>query len=156
MRGTKPHIRVEREAIEDMPPPDWLSEDAKAEWRRIVPILGQRKILTGADLGSVENYCMAIGLAREMERVIQKEGPVQKIYAVNKDGEERLVRLAKNPAVAIQSDAMTRARLLAAELGCTPVSRSRPTIDDNDGDGDELFGWAGYGGAGPLAPKYSS
>jgi phage terminase small subunit len=50
--------------------------------------------------------------------------------------------MAKNPAVSIQADAMTRARLMAAELGCTPVSRSRPSVEDNDGD-DDLFGWDG-------------
>jgi len=142
MRGVKPQIRIERDAIIDMPPPEWLSDDAKTEWRRIVPILGRRKILTEADLGSVENYCMAIGTVREMEREIQRLGAVQKVYAIDKDGESRLVRMAKNPAVAIQSDAMTRARLLAAELGCTPVSRSRPSIEDDD-DEDSLFGWPG-------------
>ena len=142
MRGVKPHIKIERDALEDMPAPDWLSEDAKREWGRIVPILAQRRILTEADLGSVEHYCMATGLAREMEREIQRLGAVQKVYALDKDGESRLVRVAKNPAVSIQSDAMTRARLLAAEIGCTPVSRSRPTIEDSD-DGDELFDWQG-------------
>ncbi|WP_337924764.1 phage terminase small subunit P27 family [Szabonella alba] len=138
----KPQVQVERDPIEDMPPPEWLSDDAKTEWRRIVPILGKRKILTSADLGSVENYCMAIGMAREMEREIQRLGAVQKVYAIDKDGVSRLVRMAKNPAVSIQSDAMTRARLLAAELGCTPVSRSRPTIEDEDDD-DGLWGWPG-------------
>jgi len=142
MRGVKPHIKVERNALKDMPPPAFLSDDAKAEWSRIVPILAERRILTEADLGGVENYCMAMGLAREMEREIQKIGAIQKIYQLDKDGNSRLVRVAKNPAVSIQSDAMTRARLLAAELGCTPVSRSRPTIDGDD-DGDDLFAWSG-------------
>lgn len=142
MRGVKPHIRVERDGLENAPPPDWLSGDAKAEWNRIVPILAQRKILTTADLGSVENYCMAIGLAREMEREIQKIGAVQKVYQIDKNGNAHLTGIRKNPAVSVQSDAMTRARLLAAELGCTPVSRSRPSVDADDDD-DDLFGWGG-------------
>lgn len=142
MRGVKPHIKIERDAIQDMPPPDHLSEDAREEWRRIVPILAERKILTYADMGSVENFCMAMGLVREMEREIQRLGAVQKVYQIDKEGNSHLVRMAKNPAVSIQSDAMTRARLLAAELGCTPVSRSRPSVEDNDGD-DDLFGWGG-------------
>lgn len=140
MRGVKPHIKIERDALGDMPPPDWLSEDAKVEWRRIVPILADRRILTEADLGSVENYCMAMGLAREMERDIQRYGAVQKVFKVDNQGNSVLVSTRKNPAVAIQSDAMTRARLLAAELGATPVSRSRPSVEDNEGD-DDLFGW---------------
>lgn len=138
MRGTKPHVKIERDALEDMPPPAWLTEDAQGEWRRIVPILAQRRILTEADLGSVENYCIAMGQVREMQRDIAKHGAVARVYTLDKDGTAHVTAMRKNPAVSIQSDAMTRARLLAAELGCTPVSRSRPTIEDNDGD-DDLF-----------------
>ncbi len=46
--------------------------------------------------------------------------------------------MKRNPAVGIQSDAMTRARLLAAELGLTPVSRSRPANPDDEEDEDDL------------------
>lgn len=142
MRGTKPHIKIERDALEDRDPPEWLSEDAQTEWRRIVPVLAQRKVLTEADLGSVENYCMAMGTVREMEREIQRVGAVQKVYKVDKDGNSFLISIRKNPAVSIQSDAMNKARLLAAEIGCTPVSRSRPAVEDNDGD-DDLFSFGG-------------
>ena len=46
----------------------------------------------------------------------------------------------KHPAVAIENDASTQARLLAAELGLTPVSRSRPAMRDDqpDDDADDL------------------
>lgn len=142
MRGTKPHIRVERDALGEMAAPEFLTEDAKAEWRRMVPILAERKILTMADIGSLENYCIAMGQVREMERHIRKHGAVQMVYKVDKDGNAVVVSTRKNPAVSIQSDAMTRARLLAAELGATPVSRSRPSIDETDSD-DDLFGWTG-------------
>lgn len=142
MRGTKPHLRIEKEPLADRPPPDWFTADAKAEWERIVPILCERKILTEADLGSLENYCMAQGVVREMEREIQKLGAIQKVYKLDKEGNSFLVSIRKNPAVAIQADAVGRARLLAAELGATPVSRSRPTVSGGDDD-DGLFDWAG-------------
>lgn len=141
MRGTKPHIKIEREALENLPAPDWLSADARAEWTRTLPLLAQRRIMTEADLGQFENYCLAMGQAREMEREIQKYGPVQRVFKLDKDGTAHLISMRKNPAVSIQADAMTRARLLAAELGCTPVSRSRPTVDDSDGE-DDLWGWS--------------
>lgn len=141
MRGIKPHIKIERDALEHMPAPAWLSKDAQEQWESVLPLLAQRRIMTEADLGSFENYCIAMGTVREMEREIQKLGYVQKVYKIDKDGNSLLVSCRKNPAVAIQSDAMTRARLLAAELGCTPVSRSRPTVEDNDGE-DDLFSGA--------------
>ena len=142
MRGTKPHLRVEREPLRDRPPPDYLSDDAKAEWGRIVPLLAERKILTEADVGMIETYCMSIGTVRDMDREIQRTGAVQKVYKVDKDGNTFLVSVRKNPAVSIRNEAMTQARLVASELGATPVSRSRPTIADDDDD-DDLFGWQG-------------
>ncbi len=141
MRGTKPHIRIERDSLGERPPPAYLSEDAKEEWLRIVPILAARKILTEADVGGLENYCMCIGTVREMDREIQVTGAVQKIYKLDKEGVAHVVSTRKNPAVGIRNEAMTQARLLAAELGATPTSRSRPSVTDDDDD-DDLFGWS--------------
>lgn len=139
MRGVKPHIRIERESLAERPAPDYLSEEAKAEWDRIVPILAKRRILTEADVGSLENYCMAMGTVREMDREIQKVGPLQKVFKIDKDGNSHLTAIRKNPAVGIRNEAMTTARLLASELGATPVARSRPSIADEDDDADDLF-----------------
>lgn len=142
MRGTKPHLRIEREPLRDRAPPDYLGEEAKSEWRRIVPLLAERKILTEADVGMIETYCMSIGTVREMDREIQRIGAVQTIHKIDKDGNAFVVSVRKNPAVSIRNEAMTQARLVASELGATPVSRSRPTIADDDDD-DDLFGWQG-------------
>jgi P27 family predicted phage terminase small subunit len=99
---------IDSDAIKaTLPPPKWLSSDAKAEWKRVFPILLDRRILTVADLGSFENYCIAIGQVREMERKLQKEGHV---FATESG-------LKRHPAISIQADAMTRARLLAARAG---------------------------------------
>ena len=133
MRGRKPSSIIgDRDAVNTVPrAPAWLSKDAKAEWHRIMPLLIERRILTDADMGSVESYCTASGLIRQMQRTIASEGAI-----VATDRGPR-----KHPAIAIQSDAMTRARLLAAELGLTPVSRSRPAIrDDDDADDSSDLG----------------
>lgn len=128
MRGIKPKLIVDNSAVSAAPPaPRWLSQEACAEWRRVTPILAERRILTTADLGNLENYCVAIGQVRECERLIQLNG----LVLDTDNGPKR------NPAFGMQSDAMTRARLLAAELGLTPVSRSRPSVR-GDGSGDDL------------------
>lgn len=138
MRGAKPHLRIERDVLADAPAPEWLSSAARDEWDRVVPLLVERKILTRADLGTLENYCMSIGLARDMESQIQKIGAVQLIYQIDKEGVARVTGSKKNPAVQVQKDAMNSARMLGAELGVTPVSRSRPTVSGDD-DQDGLF-----------------
>ncbi|MBS0535376.1 MAG: phage terminase small subunit P27 family [Proteobacteria bacterium] len=125
MKGTKPQLSADRDAIGDVPnAPTWLSKDARAEWRRIMPLLTERRILTTADMGSVENYCIAIGQIRQLDRAIKSEGLV-----IQTDKGPRA-----NPAVRLQADAMSRSLRLAAELGLTPVSRSRPAIRDLEDD----------------------
>jgi P27 family predicted phage terminase small subunit len=125
MRGTKPALVIDNgPVLQDLKAPGWMAKDAKAEWRRVFPILRKRRILTVADLGSLENYCVALGTVREMERTIQKEGHV----IATENG------LKRHPAVPIQAEAMNRSRLLAAELGLTPVSRSRPAVRKDDDD----------------------
>jgi P27 family predicted phage terminase small subunit len=74
----------------------------------------------------LENYCVAIGQVRELERAIKSGG-----FVIETQRGPRA-----NPAVKLQADAMTRSLRLAAELGLTPVSRSRPAVRDNDNDDD--------------------
>jgi P27 family predicted phage terminase small subunit len=122
MKGAKPHLRTDKDAIAyTKRVPEWLSPDAKREWRRIMPMLIERKILTEADMGSVENYCVAIGRAREIERLIQSEGLTPQLFRM-------------------QNQAAATARQLAAELGLTPVSRSRPIVSDDAEPEDDPLG----------------
>lgn len=119
MRGAKPFAIVPGSSPvrELLDPPDWLSTDARAEWDRVAPILiEERHTLTVTDIATLANYCVAVGRAAEAERIIATEGMIYQ----SKTGPK------KHPAVAISSDAQTQARLLAGELGLTPVSRSRP------------------------------
>jgi P27 family predicted phage terminase small subunit len=119
MRGRKPELAADADALDAaLRPPVWLSKHSKAEWRRVMPELTKRRILTTGDLGSLESYCIAIGRIRELEKLL-RAGIDPKLFRM-------------------QDKAMVTARQLAAELGLTPVSRSRPAVRDNDNDdGDD-------------------
>lgn len=119
MKGTKPNLVQAKDAIDrKKSAPSWMSTDAKSEWKRVFPSLVQRRILTQADLGGLESYCVATGRVREIERALQADG--------------------LNPVfVRMQDKAMQTARQLAAELGLTPVSRSRPSVRENDNEDDD-------------------
>jgi P27 family predicted phage terminase small subunit len=117
VRGRKPELTRDSCGIErNLAPPAWLSKFAKAEWRRVMPELVKRRILTTADLGSLESYCLAHSRIRELEKLIHASF------------DPKLIRA--------QDAAIKTARQLAAELGLTPVSRSRPSVRDNDNDSD--------------------
>ncbi len=121
MRGAKPQIIEAAAPLPSVEAPDWLAEEARAEWLRVMPDLIQRRILTDADLGNLENYCICIGRVRQMEAAIQTENDAEMML--------KLIR--------VQDKAMASARQLGAELGLTPVSRSRPAVrEKEDGDAD--------------------
>ncbi|MCK1691661.1 phage terminase small subunit P27 family [Bradyrhizobium sp. 145] len=118
MRGRKPQLNADASALDaSTKAPSWLSKHAKAEWRRVMPELAKRKILTIADLGSLESYCVAMGRVRQLEALLRTEIDLKLLRA--------------------QDKSMVTARQLAAELGLTPVSRSRPAVRDNDNEGDD-------------------
>jgi P27 family predicted phage terminase small subunit len=134
MRGIKPEIMP---AIGPAPdgvpePPEWMSEDARGVWVRVLPILlNDRRTITVTDLEIFANYCVAIGQVAEANRILEKEG----LTFNGPSGPKR------HPAIAIRSDGMTQARQMAAELGLTPASRGRPAIKNGaDDDGPGLFG----------------
>lgn len=129
MRGRKPGtIVASTSPVATIPaPPTYLSKDARGEWRRIAPVLiDERKVLTVADMATFASYCVAVGQIGEASRIITREGMT---YA-SPNGPK------KHPAVSIRSDAMTQARLLAGELGLTPVARSRASIREDGADDD--------------------
>src|ERR1700686_2310934 len=117
MRGRKPELAGDSSAVHAIvAPPAWLSKHAKSEWRRVMPELIKRRILTQADFGSLESYCVATGRVRDIEKLL-RNGIDPKLFRM-------------------QDQAIKTARQLAAELGLTPVSRSRPSIRDDLGDND--------------------
>ncbi|HVV43181.1 MAG TPA: phage terminase small subunit P27 family [Nitrobacter sp.] len=125
-RGVKPAPQPAGKAFRKVKaPPKWMDDDARAEWRRVMPSLVERRILTESDLGSLENYCMMIAVGRQMERKLRAEG----FTYVDEKGS-----IKRHPAAAILADAVNKARLFATELGLTPVSRGRPTVTDDDDD----------------------
>lgn len=127
MRGRKPAAIVAVSTpIKSLPAaPSYFPKDAKAEWRKVAPILIlERKTLTEADLATLENYCLAVGTMREARRVLNVEGLVT---AAGK----------RHPAFGIMNAAQTTQRLCAAELGLTPVSRSRPSVRTDSIDDDD-------------------
>jgi P27 family predicted phage terminase small subunit len=118
MKGRKPQLAADASPLDVASrAPSWLSKHAKAEWRRVMPELAKRRILTSADLGSLAGYCTAFSRMRDLEKLLR--GGI----------DPKLFRM--------QDQAIKTMRQLAAELGLTPVSRSRPAVRDNNDEDDE-------------------
>ncbi|MEF2545953.1 phage terminase small subunit P27 family [Aurantimonas sp. E1-2-R+4] len=106
-------------------PPADMSTEAKAEWRRVMPVLVERRVLSPADIGAVERFCEASGDIKIARAAIAKDGG----YVENRLGE-----LKRHPAFATLRESTAEARRWAAELGLTPASRSRVGAHEDDED----------------------
>jgi len=120
LRGVKPALAPDRAPLTKAPTaPKWMTDDARAEWKRIMPRLIEDRIITRADLTGIENYCVEVGRIREIEAMFRASGTLDKTL------------------FGMQNRAMQTARQLAAEYGLSPVSRARvSSAADSDDDND--------------------
>ena len=54
--------------------PDWLDEVAKAEWRRVFPLLTRMRVMTALDVGMLASYCLAWSELRQSSELLQRRG----------------------------------------------------------------------------------
>ena len=101
-----------------MPPecPDWLEEEAQAEWNRLSETLFEMGILTDLDVAPFAAYCQAYARWREAEEFISQHGSIVK----TKTGYWQQV-----PQVSIAHSNQKIMMQAAAEFGLTPSARSR-------------------------------
>ncbi len=94
--------------------PAWLDPEAKAEWRRIVPILVAQRVTSRVERATLAAYCIAWSHLKRAEKELLRDGITYKIGELIK----------KHPAASIFHEALTELRSLASEFGLTPSSRS--------------------------------
>lgn len=133
-RGT---YRRDRVAKNEMNPPvampgipDWLDEEARAEWRRVAPMLEELGVLTEADRMALAAYCAAASLAIHATRQYRLEGLMPKPQRGSK-----MTRV--HPLVKVAQEARAQALRIGVEFGLTPAARTRVSAAPPDEKGDE-------------------
>ena len=114
--------------------PVWLHKDAKKEWKRVAPELEKIGLLTTVDMAALATYCESWAQYKEAIEFIHKHGPVYPI----KDENGKVKYLQQVPQVSIANKALNNIRMLCAEFGLTPSSRSRMSIPGVENDDLEM------------------
>lgn len=109
-------------------PPVFLGFEARQEWERVGGILLQVRILTGADLSALAQYCKIFGRWVEAERMVEKRGAVVRA----KNGTPIL-----NPHLVVANQTIKQMGKYLSEFGLTPSSRSRIAAGIHFGDGED-------------------
>jgi P27 family predicted phage terminase small subunit len=121
--------------------PRWLSKVAKAEWRRVAPLLMDQGLLLETDTAILAAYCIAFAGYLECVRQIQEQGQTIIVESQTRTG--RTSKPVKNPAVALMFEYQRAMLAAAAKLGFSPYDRERIEGSDSLDDPED-----------PLQPTY--
>ena len=132
--GNRPEPEGEPEPKLDRPTcPQWLTEDARAEWRRLAPELDRLALLTIVDGTFFASYCQAYADMRRARRVLAKKGWTYKTPTGY---------LRNRPEVQVYHRAIALVASLGAHFGLSPASRTgldvmpAPPPRDTDNEDD--------------------
>jgi P27 family predicted phage terminase small subunit len=98
-------------------PPAWLDKAAKAEWRRVAPLLVKNGLLSELDLDALTAYCVAFTEWRRAAAQARRQTVV-----VGPNG-----FLMQSPYVLIAARSLALMRSLMSDFGMTPSARARVT-----------------------------
>ena len=114
--GCRPLNRTEPKPTGVPVCPDWLEEEAKAEWERMGGILADMGVLTEVDTMTFAGYCQAYARWKEAEEFISQHGSI--IRTPNG-------YLQQVPQVSIAQTNLKIMLKFCEEFGLTPSARSR-------------------------------
>jgi len=107
-------------------PPDWMGFEAKMEWIRSAEDLHEKGRLKGGVISLLENYCVAVGLARELEKTLQDDG--------------KIIAGKPHPAYKMLLEAIASSKQLAGEIGFTRRFGQTPEKEESQ---EEPTVWGG-------------
>ncbi|APY88180.1 phage terminase small subunit P27 family [Streptomyces alfalfae] len=108
-------------------PPEWLSDEAAAEWARVLPELARLDLVKEGDRSALAAYCEAWATFRDATETVQREGlTIQAAQGT-----------LAHPAVAIARNAGKEVRAWAAHFGLTPSTEQALARGADDGNEDE-------------------
>ena len=108
--------------------PDWLEDEAKAEWDRLAVPLFNLGILTELDMAPFALYCQAYARWKEAEEFISQHGSIFQTPS----GYVQQV-----PQVSIAQQNLKIMQSFCSDFGLTPATRSRIIAAGGDDTGSD-------------------
>jgi P27 family predicted phage terminase small subunit len=138
--GKKPlNAREPQPAVGTPHCPEWLSEDARKIWKRLVPQLRGMKVLTLVDADALAMYCNTFARWRDAEDFVTKHGMVYPI----RDDQGRVKCMQQFPQVSIARNLLLVLRAYQQEFGLTPAARARIVIAGEEEPASDARRWLG-------------
>ena len=106
--------------------PPYLDEAAKAEWRRLVPVLRRMRVLTEGDYMMLGSLCQAYSTMMKAQAKLTESGLLFKTQTGY---------VQQSPLLGIVNSCVETITRLAREFGLSPASRSRLQMLSRDDAG---------------------
>ena len=103
--------------------PAYLDERARQEWRRLILILKQMKVLTEADGLMLGNLCLTVSTLVKAQEKLNQLGILYKSPSGY---------VMQSPLLTVVNQCVDTITKLSREFGLTPASRPRLTIQKQD------------------------
>lgn len=105
------------------PMPDWLTEDAAAEWHRVLPDLITLGLISTLDMMALATYCEAVADWQRFRCMIAEQN--QRSESGDKGDVQTFATGAKQISVwrQLANDAEKRANAAGAQFGFSPMAR---------------------------------
>jgi P27 family predicted phage terminase small subunit len=113
--------------------PRWLTADAKAYWRAVVPELERLRVLTVVDGGALAALCMSWARWQAAERFIAEHGERYEALQYVDDRGVAHTKIATRPEVYIAKDQKAALNRWSLEFGLTPAARMRVKVQPYGG-----------------------
>jgi P27 family predicted phage terminase small subunit len=110
-------------------PPEWLSDEVRAVWDRVVDELRHMRVVSAADTDALVVYCQAVVHHREAAELVNREG----LLLAGRDG-----GWVKHPAMQFVRDQAVLIKVMAGQFGLTPAAR----VGLSTGDAPDVEGAA--------------
>lgn len=124
----KRHRGPEPEPMKGAPrPPAWMSKEARAEWRRVVPALDRIGMLALVDRTALVLYCEAWATYVQAIATVRAEGETIMGYRGS---------TVRHPSAIVAKDATATIRAFCGEFGLTPSARARMTLPGQSPEAD--------------------
>jgi P27 family predicted phage terminase small subunit len=117
-------------------PPTWLTREAAAEWRRVVPGLTRLDLLKEEDRAVLAAYCETWSVFVLATRSIKERGLVVDTTTTTRGGDV-IEKPIANPAVSLARNAGRELRAFAGQFGLTPAAEMALGKAADDGSEDD-------------------
>lgn len=115
--GRRHHKKAKKTESKGLQCPEWLANDAKSFWEKIVPELQAKKALTDTDYLSLVSLCIAWSeVKRYHEYTASGKSPFYKAPGG---------QIIPHPAIGLLRQAQTRLDSIMKQFGLSPASRAR-------------------------------